>query len=129
MLHGLESYLPLHLLGVIYIKMVTTFSFLTLTGFSREAFEEMHQYQYENVEERYGAGRPRILNIRDELGLILFNLGSTMKHSELCLILGCTPTSCSVYINHQLTFLSQKLRNHPKSIDRIFWQKKKLLRI
>jgi hypothetical protein len=35
-------------------------SFLNLTGFSREAFEEMHQYLYENVEERYGAGRPRL---------------------------------------------------------------------
>ena len=67
-------------------------SFLNLTGFSREAFEEMHQYLYENVEEHYGAGRPRLLNTRDELGLILFYLGSPMKYSELCLIFGCTRT-------------------------------------
>jgi len=94
-------------------------SFLNLTGFSREAFEEMHQYLYENVEERYSASRPRLVNTHDELGLILFYLGSTMKHSELCLIFGCTPTRCSVYINHQLRFLSRKLRNHPKA--RIHW--------
>ena len=93
-------------------------SFLNLTGFSREALEEMHEYPYENVE-RYDAGRPRLLNTRDELGLILFYLGSTMKYSELCLIFGCTPTRCSVYINHQLTFLSRKLRNHPKA--KIIW--------
>ena len=97
-------------------------SFLNLTGFSGEAFEDMHQYLHENVEERYGAGRPRLLDTRDELGLILFYLGSTMKHSELCLIFGCTPTRCSVYINHQLTFLSRKLRNHPKAkIHFIYW--------
>ena len=35
-------------------------SFLNLTGFSREAFEEMHQYQYENVGGRYSADRPRM---------------------------------------------------------------------
>ena len=55
-------------------------SFLNLTGFSRDAFEEMHDYLYENVEDRTGAGRPRLLNNRDELGLILFYLGSSMKH-------------------------------------------------
>jgi hypothetical protein len=47
-------------------------SFLNLTGFSRNAFEEMHEYLYENVEDHTRAGRPRLLNTRDELGLILF---------------------------------------------------------
>ena len=53
-------------------------SFLNLTGFSRQAFEEMHDYLYPNEPERHGAGRPRLLNSRDELGLILFYLGSSM---------------------------------------------------
>ena len=94
-------------------------SFLNLTGFSRDAFEEMHEYLYENVEDHTGAGRPALLNTRDELGLILFYLGSPTKHKELCLLFGCTPTRCSVIINHQLSFLSRRLRNNPKA--RIHW--------
>ena len=43
----------------------------------------MDEYLYENVEEHYGAGRPRLLNNRNELELILFYLGSAMKYSEL----------------------------------------------
>ena len=35
-------------------------SFINLTGFSREAFEEMHDYLYPNELERHGAGRPRV---------------------------------------------------------------------
>jgi len=31
-------------------------SFLDLTRFSREAFEEMHDYLYDNVDHRVGAG-------------------------------------------------------------------------
>jgi len=33
-------------------------TFLNLTGLSREAFEEMHEYLYENVEKHRGAGHP-----------------------------------------------------------------------
>ena len=47
-------------------------SFLNLTGFNRDAFEEMYEYLYEIVEDHTGAGHPRLLNTRDELGLILF---------------------------------------------------------
>jgi len=94
-------------------------SFLNLTGFSREAFEEMHDYLYDNVDHRVGAGRPRLLNSRDELGLILFYLGSSMTLSELCLIFGCTPTRCSLVINRQLHFLSRRLKNNAKA--KILW--------
>ena len=44
---------------------------LILTGFNREAFEKMHDYLYDNEEENLGSGRPRLINNRDELGLIL----------------------------------------------------------
>jgi hypothetical protein len=50
-----------------------------LTGFSSESLEEMHDYLYDNEEEHRGAGRPRLLNNRDELGLILFYFGPSMK--------------------------------------------------
>ena len=46
-------------------------SFLNLTGLSREAFEEMHNFLCENHHERHGAGRPRLLNNHDKLGVIL----------------------------------------------------------
>ena len=55
-------------------------SFLNLTGFSREAFEEMRDYLYDNKEKRRGEGGTRLLNNRDKLGLILFYFGSSMKY-------------------------------------------------
>jgi hypothetical protein len=67
----------MRLLGDIFMIM-TKVHFLT--GFSWEAFEEMHDYLYDNVDHRVGAVRPRLLNSRDELGLILFYLGSSMSH-------------------------------------------------
>ena len=94
-------------------------SFLNLTGFSREAFEEMHDYLYPNEPEIHGAGRPRLLNSRDELGVILFYLGSSMNLSQLCLIFGCTPTRCSLIINFQLRNLSSRLRTNDKA--KIHW--------
>jgi hypothetical protein len=81
-----------------------------LTGFSSEALEEMHDYLYDNEEEHRGAGRPRLLNNRDELGLILFYFGPSMKYSKLCLLFGCTPTQCSAIINYQLTFPSRDIK-------------------
>ena len=65
-------------------------SFFNITGFSRESFEEMHDYLYD--EEYRDAGRPRLLNNHDELGLILFHFGPSMKYSELFLLFGCIPT-------------------------------------
>ena len=67
----------------------------------------MQEYFYENVEDNRGAGRQRLFNTRDELGLILIYLGSSMKCSELCPFFGYTPTRCSVIINDQLSFLSE----------------------
>jgi hypothetical protein len=90
-------------------------SFLNLTGFNREAFEELHTYLYDDHVEHHGAGRPRLLSTRDELGLILFYLGSSMRLSELCLIFGCTPSRCSSIITHQLNTLSRRLKHHQKA--------------
>ena len=54
---------------------------------SRVAFEEMHKYLYSDVHAQQ-TGRPRLLNSRDAIGLILFYLGSSMCLSEFCIILG-----------------------------------------
>ena len=45
-------------------------SFLNLTGFSRAAFEEMHNFLCEDHYEGHGAGRSRLLNTHYELGII-----------------------------------------------------------
>ena len=42
-----------------------------------------------------------------------------MTLNELCLIFGCTPTRCSLVINHQLQFLSRILRHNRKA--KIHW--------
>jgi len=93
-------------------------SFLNLTGFSRAAFHQLHEYMYRD-NELPRTGRPRLLNTEDELGIILFYLGSSMTISHLCLIFGCTPSRCSDIINNQLLSLSRRLKNHPKA--RIHW--------
>ena len=97
--------LPPHLLGVIYTRMVPSL------GFIREAFEEMHDYLYNNEQEHRDEGRLRLLNNRDELGLIYY-FCSSMKYSELCLLLGCTVITnrCRVITNHQLTFPSRDFK-------------------
>jgi len=94
-------------------------SFLNLTGFSREAFEELHDYINDDQAEHHGAGRRRLLSSHDELGLILFYLGSKMRIKELCLIFGTTPTRCSIYINAKLEVLSRRLKNNPRA--KIHW--------
>ena len=81
-------------------------SFINLTGFSRAAFEEMHQYLCGDIQEQSGPGRRRLLSSQDELGLILFYLGSSMTLSQLCLLFGCTSTRCGLIINDQLESLS-----------------------
>jgi len=93
-------------------------SFLNLTGFSRAAFHQLHEYMYRD-NELPRTGLPRLLNTEDELGIILFYLGSSMTISHLCLIFGCTPSRCSDIINNQLLSLSRRLKNHPKA--RIHW--------
>ena len=50
-------------------------SFLNLTGFSREAFEELHDYLYIGHQNHVGPGHSRLLNARYILGIILFHLG------------------------------------------------------
>ena len=94
-------------------------SFLNLTGFSRVAFHELHEYMHRDDNNLTRTGRPRLLNTEDKLGIILFYLGSSMTISHLCLIFGCTPSRLSDVINNQLHSLSRRLKNHPKA--RIHW--------
>jgi len=82
---------------------------LSCPGFSREAFEELHEYLCISHKNYRGHSRPRLLNTRDELDVILFYLGSKIWSSELCLIFGCTPSRCNNIINHQLETLSRRL--------------------
>ena len=60
-----------------------------LSVFSRVEFEEMHEHLYGDVHAQW-TGLPRLnlrLNSRDEIGLILFYLGSSMSPSEMLSLL------------------------------------------
>lgn len=95
-------------------------SFLNLTGFDHHAFEELHSLIFgDDREPEQLRGRPNLLTTRDELGLLLFYCGSTMKIKELCLLFGITPTRCSVTINKLLPFVVERLKGNPEA--RIRW--------
>jgi hypothetical protein len=95
-------------------------SFLNLTGFSREAFNALHEVLFdENEYEVEHVGRPRLMNTRDELGLLLFYCGSCMQLKNLCLLFGCSQTRCSAIIRSMLRRCYNRLKNEPRA--RIHW--------
>ena len=69
------------------------YSFLHMTGFTREAFNmlledlfDMRRHNRRQVYHRKRRGRPPLLALEDQLGLILFYFGSTMTMRFLCMI-------------------------------------------
>jgi hypothetical protein len=64
-------------------------SFLNLTGFSREAFEEMHTYLYGNELDHLGPDRPRLLNSRDEKNVLMVLAGLASISPRAIRILLC----------------------------------------
>ena len=58
--------------------------------------------------ERYGAIRSRLLNSHDELGLILFNLGSSMKLSDIFSFF------VSLLLEEPIYYLLRRLRTNEK---------------
>ena len=72
-------------------------SFVSLTGFNRETFEELHEDIFErdvDDEEIRGVGRPQKLNSIAKLGLILHFLNSSMKLKTLCQLFGASSVLC-----------------------------------
>jgi hypothetical protein len=58
-------------------------------------------------------GHPPLLGPKDDLGILLFYLGSTMNYKNICLIFGITPLVCSHGINWMLKKIVRTLTDHP----------------
>lgn len=89
-------------------------SFLHMTGFVllKEALfsnDELHNL----VLGKRKRGRPQLLSCEDQLGLLLFYIGSTMGVKWICMIFGITPSTCSHFINMMLARVCNKLDKHP----------------
>jgi hypothetical protein len=52
----------------------------------------------ENCHQEVSMGRPRLLTTRDELGLALFYLRSSMNLNDFYQLFGITPSRCSAII-------------------------------
>jgi len=88
-------------------------SFLTVTGLSRQRFYFLHDLLFLGHQpQRSGWGRPQLMHSSAQLGLFLFNIGSTMRIKHLCLIFGITPSTCSEILNKMLVLVVHKLIRH-----------------
>ena len=64
-------------------------SFLELTGTTRAAFSLLEELYFPSgTHPRKKRGRPKLLNSKGQLGLLLFFLNSTMRIKHLCLLFG-----------------------------------------
>ena len=86
-------------------------SFLDLTGFTKDAFNELEAAVFPagDVPTR---GRPSSLDNKGKLGLVLFFLGSRMETKFLCLLFGVVPTTANVTINAMLRLLVKNLKRN-----------------
>ena len=93
-------------------------SFANLTGFSRNAFHELHYVVFGRLvdeQEPRKRGRPQKLNSVAKLGLILHFLNSTMKMKTLCQLFGASPAVTSRTVNDMLWLVENRLRSNPKA--------------
>ena len=90
-------------------------SFLDLTGFDFQTFRELVNLiaiASERGNHR-SVGRPKLLNIDDEIGLYLFYLNSTMKAKHLALIFGILPNTVNSTIRRMMKRVVRALKAHP----------------
>jgi len=87
-------------------------SFLTITGFSRFAFNELEKVLFDaDGMHSVGSkrGRPELIDNRGKLGIYLLYVTSRMEVKMLCLIFGVPPTTCIGYINKMLQLVIKRL--------------------
>ena len=90
-------------------------SFLEMTGFNLEGFRELVRSVATEAELNpgpRGPGRPKLLNIEDEVGLYLYYVNSTMKSKHLSQLFGVLPGSVSTTIRQMMTRVINALKNH-----------------
>jgi hypothetical protein len=89
-------------------------AFIELTGFNHAAFRLLVSViatadQIHGIQRR---GRPSVLDLQDEVGLILFFHNSTLKIKHLCTIFGIVPTVANRIVNKMIGLVVCHLRNH-----------------
>jgi len=87
-------------------------SFLTITGFSRFAFNELEKVLFDaDGMHSVGSkrGRPELIDNRGKVGIYLLYVTSRMEVKMLCLIFGVPPTTCIGYINKMLQLVIKRL--------------------
>ena len=87
-------------------------SFLTITGFSRFAFNELVKVLFDaDGTHSVGSkrGRPELIDNRGKVGIYLLYVTSRMEVKMLCLIFGVPPTTCIGYINKMIQLVTKRL--------------------
>ena len=97
-------------------------SFISLTGFDRQSFIELHDYIFENYNFN-STGRKSKLDTHAKLGLLLHFLNSTMKLKTLCQIFGVSQSTVSRELSKMSRLTLDRLYQHPKA--KIVWPNQK----
>jgi len=101
------------------LKHGDSLSFLELTGMTRECFMMLHAEirKLEPFRRRLNRrkGRPKLLSLKDEIGLVLFYLTSHLRTKHLCLMFGIVPSVCNDTINRMLIAIITALDKHPSA--------------
>jgi hypothetical protein len=90
-------------------------SFIEMTGLNFDAFRDL-VYMVATEDERARrrrVGRPKLLNLDDEIGLFLFFVNSTMRAKHLSMIFGILPNTISITIRLIMKRIIRALKNHP----------------
>jgi len=92
-------------------------SFLDLTGFDFVTFRELVHIIATNDEiaRRRRVGRPKLLNVEDELGIFLFYLNSTMRSKHLAVIFGVLPGNITETVKRLMKRTVKALRNYAEA--------------
>ena len=93
-------------------------SFLEMTGFNFDGFRELVGAVANTVELNPGPrsrGRPKLLNIEDEIGLYLYYVNSTVRAKHLAQLFGIVPATVTTTILRMMKRVVKGLRNHEAS--------------
>ena len=89
-------------------------SFLSMTGFSRSAFQMLLDLYVARIPPHNAnlGGRPNRLDPPARLGLLLFYLGSTLREKHICMLFGVAPSIVRRTIDEMLFYINDSLKNH-----------------
>jgi hypothetical protein len=90
-------------------------SFIEMTGFNFDTFRELVLAVASDDERncRRQVGRPKLLNIEDEIGLYLFFVNSTMRAKHLAMLFGVLPNTVTTTLRRLMKRIIKAIKNHP----------------